>query len=109
MTGSYVEESLLESADQGFQGLGRSGPEYEAVPLVFEVGMLGLVDELVEDGVEAEAGEAGGEESGFLLAVACGSVGFVAGLDLFLGVVRREREGRRWLTGSFWQDWMRES
>lgn len=84
-TGSYVEESLLDRADQGFQGLGRSSPEDQAVPLVFEVGILGLVDELVEDGIKAEAGEAGGEEFGFLLAVACGSVRFVAGLDLLLG------------------------
>jgi tetrahydromethanopterin S-methyltransferase subunit C len=65
----------------------------------------------VEDGIDAEAGEAGGEEFGLLLAVPCGSVGFVAGLDLLLGVVR-EVGGEmrwRWLTGSFWQLSMRES
>lgn len=102
---------LLYRADQSFQVLGRSSPEYQAVPLVFEVWILGLVDELVEDGIDAEAGEAGGEEFSFLLAVSGASVGLVAGLELFLGVVRREERGRgwRWLTGSFWQLSSRES
>ncbi len=93
-TWSYVQHSLLYRADQSSQVLGRPSPEYQAVPLIFEFGILGLVDELVEHGIDAEAGEAGGEEFGLLLAVPCGSVGFVTGLHLLLGVVRVERGER---------------
>ena len=71
--------------------LGRSSPEYQAVPLILVFGILGLVDELVEDLINIETGEVEGEELGFLLAVPRGSVGFVAGLDLLLGKVRVER------------------
>jgi hypothetical protein len=60
---------------------------------VFEVG---------EDFVYGYAGEVGGEEFGFLLRVAVGSVGLVGGLDallwvgLVVSVLQEERSGDSW-------------
>jgi hypothetical protein len=62
-----------------------TSPEDEAMPGIYEFRVDGWIFEVLEDGIEDEAGEGVGEEFGFLLGVAGCAVGGVTGLDFGLG------------------------
>jgi hypothetical protein len=76
---------VLDLKNQFTDRDGRSGPEDEAVAWVLVV-WFRRVFEVGEDSVYGHAGEVGGEEFGFLLRVAVGSVGLVGRLDALLWV-----------------------
>lgn len=74
-----------------------SGPEDEAVPRVYEAGREGWINQFHEDGVEAHAGEVGGEELGSLLVVPVLTVLRVATRNLVGVVVAGGNEGIEWV------------
>jgi hypothetical protein len=83
LTRSDLQQFLLDLEDQFADCDGRSSPEDETVAWVLVI-WFGGVFEAGEDFVYGHAGEVWGEEFGFLLSVAVGSVGLVGGLDALL-------------------------
>ena len=82
-TRSNFQQLLLDFQDQFADSNGWSSPEDETVARVLIVWFRRVL-EVGEDTVYGHAGEVGGEELGFLLRVAVGSVGLVSGLDALL-------------------------
>ena len=84
-TRSNFQQLLLDFQDQFADSNGWSSPEDQTVAWILVV-WFRRVFEVGEDLVYGHTGEVGGEEFGFLLRIAVGSVGLVGGLDALLWV-----------------------